>query len=346
MQFLQACLAEVYHTPRVRELLLDHDSRLLQEFVPKLVILRAMFHLNQVIEAKRRALETDGIELKGLFHQVRDKHIDFGRLSAKDNRFDLSLSKSCLTTDEVGTGPQSKTNQKHLRLGGSGVLTHSERLNRALQDESQNSPTRTELQIKGRRVEILSSEGILVYKEIFRRARQPHLEVLFCDRDQSDTKLFGYMFILQNLLSPAHFERFVRTARRIAFENQQVLRDVQDFLIVESLRSVGSEYFVNKQRASAKMEFFTDQKRREHKLALKTLRPPLVWNQQSKESRNRLFSVQPFQDFPNLAFLEKDLADLGRELLVHNPRDWENFQTELIRFFRHQQLGQVETTQE
>ena len=165
--------------------------------------------------------------------------------------------------------------------------------------------------------------------------------MLFCDRDESDTKLFGYMFILQDLLGPDHFDRFVRSARQIAFENAQVLQDVQDFLIVESLRSVGSEYFADKDTASAKMEFLINQIRREQRLALKTLRPPLVWSHQSIGQRERLFSVRPFEDFPQLAFLKQDLTDLGRELLTFNSDEWENFQQQLIQFFRHQQPDDI-----
>lgn len=101
MQFLHACFAEVYKTPRVRDLLLDEHSRLLQEFVPKLVILRAMLHFNSVVSAKRHALAHGETDLKELFDKVRDKRVDFGKLSAKENRFEplplSSFDTICIT---------------------------------------------------------------------------------------------------------------------------------------------------------------------------------------------------------------------------------------------------------
>ena len=178
----------------------------------------------------------------------------------------------------------------------------------------------------------------MVYKEVFRQARQDHLEVLFCDEDESDTKMFGYSFILQNLIDIKYFNKFVKIARQISFENQQVIRDIQDYLIVESLRSVGKEYFLNKHKASQKMKFYIDQRDTEEHQALKTLKPPLVWNyyQSQREQQKRFFSVDPFKEFPDLGYLNEELENLGNELLTYNPDDWGNFQTQLIKFFKHQ----------
>jgi hypothetical protein len=92
MQFLYFSFLEIYKTEGVRQLLLDQNERLLNEFVPKLIIFRAMLHLNKIIDAKKNALMSKKIDKNNLFENVQDKRIDFGKLSAKENRFELPKS--------------------------------------------------------------------------------------------------------------------------------------------------------------------------------------------------------------------------------------------------------------
>jgi hypothetical protein len=169
------------------------------------------------------------------------------------------------------------------------------------------------------------------------------LEVLFCDQDSADTDVFGYLYILKNLLDMKHFNHFVKLARMISFENEEIIRDIQDFLIVQSLRSVGKEYFENKEKASDKMKFFTDMKNQEKAQALQVLKPPFVWNfyKSKAKQKRRFYSVNPFKEFGHLKFLEEELAFLGRELVEYNVEEWSNFQNQLIRFFNNQQIKEL-----
>jgi hypothetical protein len=89
MQFLYFSFLEIYNTKQVRELLLEQNERLMNTFIPKLIIFRAMLHFNQVIEAKKHSLLYKKENLKDLFEQIEDKKIDFGKLSAKENRFEV-----------------------------------------------------------------------------------------------------------------------------------------------------------------------------------------------------------------------------------------------------------------
>jgi hypothetical protein len=89
MQFFYFSFLEIFNTKQVKQLLLEENERLMKQFIPKLVIFRAMLHLNQVIEAKKDALLNKKENLKDLFKQVQDKKIDFGKLSAKENRYEV-----------------------------------------------------------------------------------------------------------------------------------------------------------------------------------------------------------------------------------------------------------------
>lgn len=246
--------------------------------------------------------------------------------------------------------PRGKNGQKNLKNTHSVILSNSDRLNRTISESNreshQSAPEslrRERLEVKGKHIEILKQEEILVYKETFRQARHANVELLFCDQDSLDTELFGYMFILQNLLNMENFNRFVEVARMLSFENDEILRDVQDFLIVQSLRSVGKEYFINKDKASSKMKFFMDQNNKENREALGILKPPFVWNfyRAQVEQKKRFFSANPFKEFKHLEFLEKELGIMGEDLKNHNKEDWGNFQLQIIKFFNNQQIKEL-----
>ena len=93
MQFFYFAFLEIFNTVQVKELLLEQNERLMTQFIPKLIIFRAMLHFNRVIEAKKDALLNKKENLKDLFKQVQDKKIDFGKLSAKENRFEISRGR-------------------------------------------------------------------------------------------------------------------------------------------------------------------------------------------------------------------------------------------------------------
>ena len=351
MQFFYFSFLEIYKTKGVRQLLLESNKRLLTKFIPKLIIFRAMLHLNKIVNAKKKMMENKQEEKTDLFSNIKDKKIDFGKLSAKENIFEIVKGKF---PNKLAPKPEPQDSQKNqtknLKSTESTILTNSDRLNRTISESQRTGEPTLEslrlqiLEVKGKHIEILRDEDVIVYKESFRKATQNNIDVLYCDHDLEDTKMFGYLFILQNLLSVDFFNRFVQLARQISFENEQVIRDIQDFFIVESLRSVGEEYFQDKQKASAKMKFFNDQKQKENLNASRTLRPPFVWNSyQSKiKQKVRFFSVDPFKQFPDLAFLNEELEIMGQNLLTHNSDDWNNFQNQLISFFNHQKIKDLD----
>lgn len=118
----------------------------------------------------------------------------------------------------------------------------------------------------------------IIIRETFRKAIKDNEVITFCDSDPSDTELHGYLFILQNLISPERLIEFITAARKLTFLHNRVLSDIEDFLITDSLRSIGSDYLKDKTKAGLKMKFLSEKSNDEKNRALRAMQPPNVWN--------------------------------------------------------------------
>lgn len=85
---------EIYKTNGVKELLLEKDERLLQDFLPQVIIFRAMMHFNKTIQSKLDSITSNHKTEKNIFDEVDEKLIRFEELSAKENRFEIPISIS------------------------------------------------------------------------------------------------------------------------------------------------------------------------------------------------------------------------------------------------------------
>ena len=95
VQFFYECFLEIFKTEGIRDLLLSKDERLLKYFIPRLVIFRALLHLNKVIDSKfdQMQLQKNSSSKSRIYQNVDDQLIGFGKFSAKEGRFEIPLSK-------------------------------------------------------------------------------------------------------------------------------------------------------------------------------------------------------------------------------------------------------------
>lgn len=132
---------------------------------------------------------------------------------------------------------------------------------------------------------------VLTIRETFRKAIDEDEVVTFCDQDPTDTQLHGYLFILQNLIDPERLIKFIAAARRLTFLHPRVLLDIEDFLITDSLRAIGSDYLKDKTKAGLKMKFLSQKGGEERDTALRAMQPPNVWNYNELEKSKNKRSV-------------------------------------------------------
>lgn len=198
-----------------------------------------------------------------------------------------------------------------------------------------NSPQEvsvTKLDVPLKNIEILECNDKKLYKENFTKAFVNDQILTYCDEDQNETDLYGYSFILKNLISEDHYIKFVQISRKLSFENPKILKFIQDYFLVDSLRSIGKEYMIDPEKSSKKMVYLNDQIDKENEKY--TLQPPNVWGYVDNKPNDLFFSMNPFEKFTNLAYLKDFLDEMSSEIQNHNQPLWENFVDRNIEFFQ------------
>jgi hypothetical protein len=128
------------------------------------------------------------------------------------------------------------------------------------------------------------------------------------DNHIDDLKNLGRLFLWPDLLPSESHDTFAKLSRKLKSINISLIKDLQDYIIVQGMLAVGEDYISDRENAKIKMSFLKNKAKEEIDLKIPQLKPPFIWNtpHSIKNEHNLSFSIDIFSK----DYQDKDLIEI------------------------------------